>query len=196
MNLQEQTNRIKSIMQIAEANNADPIEEIKEYVQKYINTFKTKNKVILDDANKIINPYNIIDKFKNYLISRASDVIQQIKTGQGGEKFAYDCYVYLKNILSQEIDNMSKVKKFSIRTLAGNKNDVINKMNQTDISDYISAFFNLIDLSMPIGLNQQITPQYDNNLTKWYKEAYNWTTKNTKTIKNDLINTIVTKLYS
>ena len=181
-------------MQIAEDNNADPIAKITHWVQYNIDTFKKEKKVMLDKANKIINPYNLIDKVKNYLISRASDIVQQIKTGQGGAKFAYDCYVYIKDIISQEMDNMNKIKKFAIRKLAGNKNDVINNMNQTNTSEYFSLFADLIDFSFPIGLLPQITPQYDNNLTNWYKDNDNWITENTKKIKNDIINTIVTKL--
>ena len=82
--------------------NKDPLTELKQIIERKFNEVKGQYKEFLDKSKKVIDPYRIIDKFKDYLISRMPDVLNQLKTGQGGAKFAYDCFVFIKNLIIDE----------------------------------------------------------------------------------------------
>jgi hypothetical protein len=170
-------------------------DDIKDFIQRGLIRVKTENKYFLDKSKKILNPYLIIDDFQNYLISKIPEAIIQMKSGNGGNKFAYDCFLYVKNKISQEMDDMDGIKKGAIRLMAGSKETVMKNMKDVDFQEYIFMFEQILDFSMPIALRDDFQ-KYENNSYKWYKDMTNWVTKNQSVIKNDIINLMVTKLYS
>ena len=93
MNLQEQIYRIHEMMGV------DPSIQIKKEIENNFIEIKQKYKEYLDKSKKVIDPYKIIDKFKEYLISKIPDILSQLKIGKGGEKFAYDCFLFIKNLM-------------------------------------------------------------------------------------------------
>ena len=129
MNLQEQIHRIHEMMGV------DPTIELKKEIEENFVKLKQEYKEYLDKSKKVIDPYKIIDKFKGYLISRISDIIPQLKTGKGGAKFAYDCFIFVKNLVQEEIKNMGIIKRNAVKLLAGNKESLKKEMNEKDISD-------------------------------------------------------------
>ena len=189
MNLQEQIYRIHEMMGV------DPTIELKKEIEENFVKIKQEYKEYLDKSKKVIDPYKIIDKFKDYLISRIPDIMSQLKTGKGGAKFAYDCFIFIKNLVQEEIKNRGIIKRNAVKLLAGGKEALRKEMNEKDISDYVSLFSNLIDFSFMIGWMDEMK-KYEDNLLMWGKENYDWVSKNQKTIKNDIINTIVNNLYS
>ena len=190
MNLQEQIYRIQEMMGVD-----DPSTHLKKSLQRDFDKIKIEYKKFLDDSKKVIDPYKILDNFENYLISRIPDVLEQLKTGEGGAKFAYDCFVYVKNTISDELNNMSSFKKGTIKLLAGKKEILKQEMLNKDISNYLEIFKNIIDFGFKIGWMEQIK-KYENQLWKWEKDNTDWFQKNFKTIKIEIINTILNNLYS
>ena len=189
MKLQEQIHRIHEMMGV------NPTMQLKKEIEENFYEVKQDYKKFLDQSKKVIDPYKIIDKFKDYLISKIPDILPQLKTGKGGTKFAYDCFIFIKNLVQEEIKNMGIIKRNAIKLLAGNKESLKKEMNEKDVSDYVSLFSNLIDFSFMIGWMDEMK-KYEDNLLMWGKENYDWVSKNQKTIKNDIINTIVNNLYS
>jgi hypothetical protein len=169
--------------------------QIKNSLERHFNDIKGKYKQYLDQSKNIIDPYKIIDKFKNYLVSRTPDVINQLKTGTGGAKFAYDSYLFVKNLVQEEMNNMGTFKKGSIKLLVKDKEFLRNKMNQEDISDFISLFSEIVDFGFMVGWMDEMK-KYEDNTLKWEKENYDWVNKNQKFIKSQIINTIISGLYS
>jgi hypothetical protein len=169
--------------------------QIKNSLERHFNDIKGKYKQYLDQSKNIIDPYKIIDKFKNYLISRTPDVINQLKTGNGGAKFAYDSYLFVKNLVQEEMNNMGTFKKGSIKLLVKDKEFLRNKMNKEDISDFISLFTDLIDFGFMVGWMDEMI-KYEDNILKWEKDNNDWVYKNQKFIKSQIINTIINGLYS
>ena len=123
MKLQEQIYRIHEMMGV------DPTIELKKEIEKNFVKLKQEYKEYLDKSKKVIDPYKIIDKFKDYLISRIPDIMPQLKTGKGGAKFAYDCYVYIKNLVQEEIKNIGVIKRNAIKLMAGGKESLRKEMN-------------------------------------------------------------------
>jgi hypothetical protein len=189
MNLQEQIYRIHEMMGV------DPTIELKKEIEENFVKLKQEYKEYLDKSKKVIDPYKIIDKFKEYLISRIPDIMPQLKTGKGGAKFAYDCFIFVKNLVQEEIKNMGIIKRNAVKLLAGGKESLRKQMNEKDISDYISLFNLLIDFSFMLGVNDEME-KYIDNMGDWGKDNYNWINKNQTAIKTDIINTIVNNLYS
>ncbi len=188
-------NRMKGMMGILNESNKSIEDDIKDFIQRRLIRVKSENKEFLDKSKKILNPYKIIDDFQNYLISKIPEAIIQMKSGNGGNKFAYDCFLYVKNKISQEMDDMGGIKKGAIRLMAGSKDSVMKNMKEVDFQEYIFMFEQILDFSMPIALRDDFQ-KYENNSYKWYKDMTNWVTKNQSVIKNDIINLMVTKLYS
>jgi hypothetical protein len=180
---------------LEEIKSIDPASELKVSIEKSIIKVKNDYKEYLDESKKIINPYTIIDKFKDYLISRIPDVINQLKTGQGGAKFAYDCYIFIKNLITNEIKDIGMMKKVAIKVSAGNKEDAKKEMTQKDVSEYTQIFNNIVDFAFAIGWMDEMK-KYEDNVLKWEKENNDWIDKNGHTIRIDIINTIINNLYS
>jgi len=189
MKLQEQIHRIHEMMGV------DPSIQLKKEIEENFVEIKKEYKEYLDKSKKVIDPYKIIDKFKEYLISRIPDIIPQLKTGKGGAKFAYDCFIFVKNLVQEEIKNMGFVKRNAVKLLAGNKESLKKEMNEKDVSDYVSLFSDLIDFSFMIGWMDEMK-KYEDNLLMWGEDNNKWVSKNQTTIKTDIINIILNNLYS
>jgi hypothetical protein len=187
MNLQEQIHRILEMM------GKNPANELERIIKSDFSQIKTKYKSFLDNADKIIDPFFLIDKFQNYLISRIPEVLNQLKSGQGGPKFAYECFLFIKSLIDVEMKKIGSAKKFALKSLGGGKDKIKSEMMAKDIDEYLQMFSEVINFSFSIGWMDEMK-KYEDNLLKWDKECTDWVWKNGKTIKNDIINTIVNNL--
>jgi hypothetical protein len=187
MNLQEQIHRILEMM------GESPSDVLKKSIEKDFSKIKSEYKPFLDNANKIIDPYILIDKFKNYLLSRIPEVLTQLKTGKGGAKFAYECFLFIKSIIDLEMKNINSAKKFALRNLGGGKDKIKSEMITKDIDNYLQMFSDVINFSFTVGWMDEMK-KYEDNLLKWDKECTDWVWKNGKSIKTDVTNTIVNNL--
>lgn len=190
MNLQENIYRIQEMMGVV-----DPSIQLKKEIEENFVNLKQKYKVYLDKSKKVIDPYKIIDKFKEYLISKIHEIIPQLKTGKGGAKFAYDCFIFVKNLVQEEIKNMGGIKRNAVKLLSGGKESLRKEMNEKYVSDYINLFSSLVDFSFMIGWMDEME-KYADNMVNWGVDNYKWIGKNQSTIKTDIVNTIVNNLYS
>lgn len=167
--------------------------QLRSTIEEDINSVKTDYKPFLDKSKGILNPYPLLDKFKNYLISRIPEVIQQLKTGKGGAKFGYECFIFIKKLVEEEVKNLNSVKKLAIKNLGGGKESIKQKLMNTDISDYYNIFGNIMDFGFAIGWMNEME-KYEDNILKWSSENIDWVNKNKKYIKIDIVNTIVNNL--
>ena len=190
--LKEHLNEVKVLNESA---NSSVELHIKNTLDRDFNRIEEKYKEELDQSKNIIDPYKIIDKFKNYLISRTPDIVNQLKKGTGGAKFAYDSYLFVKNLIQEEMNNMGRFKKTSIKLLIKDKEFLRSKMNREDISDFLSLFSDIVDFGFRIGWMDEMI-KYEDNILKWEKENNDWVYKNQKFIKSQIINTIIDSLYS
>lgn len=183
---------------LSENTNSDNkiINELKKSINDDINKFITGNKAYLDKSSKIIQPIQIINEFKNFLISQTPFVLQGIKTGKGGDVFAETAYKKLYSIVQSNLNNVGWAKKQLVKTMAPNKDKLLNQMKRTDVDKYFWAFKGLIDLAFNIGWMDELKPYVDNsNLFKWSDGATDWVDNRQKIIKDNFINLIVNSIY-
>lgn len=215
MNLQENIQRIHEMMGLKEQSQpkilskntkekrlpinpyakVDTATQLKKEIEENFVELKKEYKEYLDDSKKVIDPYKIIDKFKEYLISKIPEIIPQLKTGKGGAKFAYDCFIFVKNLVQEEIKSMGFIKRNTVKLLAGGKESLRKQMNEKDIREYISLFMSLVDFYSMIRYVGEMQT-YAVEMYNWGKDNINWVRKNQSTIKTDIVNTIVNNLYS
>ena len=197
MNLQENINRIKEVMGvIQETARIAPETLMKNRIEKEVSDLKNNSKDILDNANKIIDPYIIIDKLKNYLIQNIPRATSEMKKGIGGSRFAYDAYIFIKNLIIEELKNINILKKTAIKTLGGGKEKIRKKMMDVPIDDvgtYFVDFDFLLGYDFAVDDMQEMKP-YENQIDKWGKDKSNWIMDNEEKIRQDIVNTIVNNL--
>ena len=189
-NLQENILRIKEVMFLNEANE-EAVQHIQKQIDKKISELKS---VMPNSIKSVLNPEKIINDVRNYLFSRIPEIIEKSKTGKGGEQFAYECYTKLMEIVQNEINNISTVKKYTLRALAPKKQEFLNISNNVDTEPFFSAFVSIVDFSFMIGWMSQ----YKNvnvKMLDFSNQISNWITKNKKTITNSVINKVSNFLY-
>jgi hypothetical protein len=190
MDLQENILRIKEVMRLNEANE-EAVQHIQKQIDKKISELKS---VMPNSIKSVLNPEKIINDVRNYLFSRIPEIIEKSKTGKGGEQFAYECYTKLMEIVQNEINNISTVKKYTLRALAPKKQEFLGISNNVDTEPFFSAFVSIVDFSFMIGWMSQ----YKNvnvKMLDFSNQISNWITKNKKTITNSVINKVSNFLY-
>jgi hypothetical protein len=188
---ESQYNRI-----LFENTNSDNkiIDELRKAINADINRFVTDNKVHLDKSSKILNANQIITQFKNYLMSQTPSLLQQMKMGKGGDVFAETAYKGLYSIIQSNLNDVGWAKKQLVKTIAPNKEKLLNQMMSKDVDNYFETFKRLLDLSFKIGWMDEVQP-YSDNLEKWSRELYGWVDNRHKVIKDNFINLIVNSIY-
>ena len=181
---------------ISEDTNSDNkvINTLKEKINSGIDGFVSKNKTNLNKSSKILDANSIISQFKNHLISQIPSLLQQMKTGKGGDVFAETAYKGLYSIIQSSLNNLGWSKRQLIKTMSPGKNELLGQMRNKDIDEYFDTFKNLLDLSFKIGMMNEVQP-YSDNLEKWSRELYRWVDTRRKTIKENFINLIVNSIY-
>ena len=181
---------------LSENTNSDNkiIDQLKKSINDDINRFVADNKVYLDKSSKIIKPTQIINEFKNFLISQVPFALQGIKTGKGGDVFVETAYKRLYSIIQSNLNDVGWAKKQLVKTMAPNKDKLLNQMKRTDVDEYFWAFKGLIDLAFSIGWMDETEP-YEDNLHKWSVAARDWVDNRKKIIKDNFINLIVNSIY-
>ena len=192
MNLQENIDRIKEIMILNEENEI-------QYIQKTIDkeVLELKNK-ILKNEKLVLNPDKMINDFKNYLVSKVPVQIEKSKTGKGGEQFAYECYVKLMELVQTQINDISEVKKFTIRQLAPKKQEFLSNSKNVDLHPFFYSFKTIIDFPWLIGSMEgglEKYKNYEDQMGAYSKQIWDWVDKNQQPIANSVINKVSKFLY-
>ena len=186
----------KKILSENTSSDNKVINQIKKSINDDINRFVADNKVNLDKSSKILQPNEIINEFKNFLISQAPFALQGIKTGKGGDAFAETAYKKLYSIMQSNLNDIGWAKKQLIKTMAPNKDTLLKQMKRKDVSKYFMAFKGLIDFAFEIGWMDEVKPYFDNNnLFKWSDGTTEWVDKRQEIIKDNFINLIVNTIY-
>jgi hypothetical protein len=194
MNLQEQILKIKKVMGVINESD-DPINYLKQEITKKCETIK---KDIPPAANKIIDADNVIDQFKKFLLDKIESTIEKSKTGNGGEQFAYECYIKLMQLIDQEIANVNWVGKNLVKAMAPNKNEFIeNSKDVNNYEKYFNFFERLVDFPFLIGWMDQFqkNPKIEENMSKYSKQITDWVNKNKKNIVTDITNKLIKFIY-
>ena len=186
----------KKILSENTSSDNKVINQIKKSINDDINRFVADNKVNLDKSSKILQPNEIINEFKNFLISQAPFALQGIKTGKGGDAFAETAYKKLYSIMQSNLNDIGWAKKQLIKTMAPNKDTLLKQMKRKDVSKYFMTFKGLIDFAFEIGWMDEVKPYFDNNnLFKWSDGTTEWVDKRQEIIKDNFINLIVNTIY-
>jgi hypothetical protein len=167
--------------------------EIINTLNEYFNDIKS---AIPKQTNSFISTNEIIDEFKNYMIGRIPFVIQQMETGVGGDKFAYECYQKLLQIIQSKVSNISSVKKFALKAIAPSKQDYLKGIenNKIIIGWYFGKFNELIDFPLMVGWMDYYKNKTD-NIFNYSEQAISWIEKNKKGIIGQISNMIVKFIY-
>ena len=183
---------------LSENANSDNkiINELEKSINDSINKFVAENKVYLDKSSKIIQPTQIINEFKNFLISQLPSVLQGIKTGKGGDVFAETAYKKLYSIVQSNLNDVGWAKKQLVKAMIPKKDKLLNQMKQKNIDNYFWTFKGLMDLGFKVGWMNELRPYVNNsNLFKWSEGAIGWVDNREKIIKDNFINLIVNSIY-
>jgi hypothetical protein len=170
------------------------INNMKKATNKHIDDFVAKNKVILQKSSNILDTNSIISQFKNYLIGQIPSLLQQMKTGKGGDVFATNAYKSLYSIIQSNLNNIGWAKKQLVKTISPSKDELLNQMRSSDVDEYFYEFKNLLDLSFMIGWMDEAKP-YSDNFDKWSDGLYRWVDTHRKRIKENIINLIINTIY-
>ena len=82
-----------------------------------IDDFVIENKAILQKSSNILDTNLIISQFRNYLIGQIPSLLQQMKTGKGGDVFATNAYKSLYSIIQSNLNNIGWAKKQLVKTI-------------------------------------------------------------------------------
>jgi len=166
---------------------------IKDYITKESEKLKVtygKNKQM-----NIVDIVKIIDNIRDFLISKISSVFEDMKKGVGGDKFAKECYEFIYQTVSNELNNLNFLKKNSIKLLAGGKEGIRKKLEErgkVEIDNYLDNFSQLMDFSFPVGYRDDMKV-YEDKLISWYKQMEDWFGPRLNSIGKNIINLIVSK---
>ena len=191
MNLQEQISRIQSMMGLNEETKT-PIQHIQKTIDEKILNLK---KQIPSNVKSVLNPEKMIDDYRNYLISKIPETIEKSKTGQGGEQFAYQCYTKLMELTQNQINEISGLKKITLKKLAPSKNEFLNNSKNVDLDPFFETFKEIVDFPFLIGWMDQYK-NYDTKMLDYSNQITNWVDKNKKRISNAVINKVSNFLYN
>jgi hypothetical protein len=181
---------------LSENTNLDNklINNMKKATNKHIEDFVAENKTILQKSSNILDTNSIISQFKNYLISQMPSLLQQMKTGKGGDVFASNAYKSLYSIIQSNLNNIGWTKRQLVKTISPSKDELLNQMRSSDVDEYFYEFKNLLDLSFMIGWMDEAKP-YSDNFNKWSDGLYRWVDTHRKRIKENIINLIINTVY-
>ena len=166
---------------------------IKDYITKESEKLKVtygKNKQM-----NIVDIVKIIDNIRDFLISKIPSVFEDMKKGVGGDKFAKECYEFIYQTVSNELNNLNFLKKNSIKLLAGGKEGIRKKLEErgkVEIDNYLDNFLQLMDFSFPVGYRDDMKI-YEDKLISWYKQMEDWFGSRLNSIGKNIINLIVSK---
>jgi hypothetical protein len=170
------------------------VNQIRVSISDKFDKFIKENKEYLDKSKNILDIYSVINQFKDYLIKQSPIILQQLKTGKGGDVFANETYSELYRIIQGSLNGLGWGKRQFIKTLAPGKDELLKQMKSQDISIYISTFKSMLDAGFLVGWMDETAP-YNNNVHKWSGTLDKWVDTHQNSIKNNLINLIVNKLY-
>ena len=170
------------------------INELKKRINSKIEKFTSENKTNLDKSSKILDAYSIINQFKSYLINQAPTLLQQMKTGKGGDVFVNNAYSELYKIIQNTLNDLGWAKRQLIKTMSPKKDILLKQMKSKDITNYIQTFKEILDAAFQIGWMDE-TKSYNNNLDKWSNSLYSWVDTNQNKIKENFVNLIVNSVY-
>lgn len=190
MNLQENIHRIKEVMCLNEENE-NAVQHIQKNIDKEILELKNK---IPNNVKSVLNPEKMINDFRNYLVSKIPVIIEKSKTGKGGEQFAYECYTKLMELVQNQINDISGIKKLTLKTLAPNKQEFFNNSKNVDLEPFFDAFKFVTDFPFMISWMDKYK-NVQGNMTDYSVQISNWVDKNRKPITNSVINKVSNFLY-
>ena len=170
------------------------INNMKKATNENIDDFVAKNKAILQKSSNILDTNLIISQFRNYLIGQMPSLLQQMKTGKGGDVFATNAYKSLYSIIQSNLNNIGWTKRQLVKTISPSKDELLKQMRGSDVDEYFRDFKGLLDFSFMIGWMDEAKP-YSDNFDKWSDGLYRWVDTHRKRIKENIINLIINTIY-
>ena len=127
----------------------------------------------------------------NQIVNEYPNII----SGKGGDKFAYNVWTYIVGILNNELQKMGWVKKQAIKTLAGNKNEFIEKSKRADTEGLYDFLSGVLDIGYIAGSELLDDKKIGDKSTDYSKQYMDWISNNWKKMENSVTDTIANNLY-
>ena len=160
------------------------INALKEKINRGIDEFVSKNKTSLDKSSKILDANSIVSQFKNYLISQTPSLLQQMKTGKGGDVFVQNTLNKLLSLVESELKKIGWLKKKSIQALSPSKEELKKTLEgSSEFDNYFQMFVDLVDFPFVISMMDEVQP-YLTKINNFDDQKNEWLKKNRKIIKN------------
>jgi hypothetical protein len=155
-------------------------------------------KVAAKSAAKVLDGESIINKFEQFLLSKITEQLNIAKTGKGGDKFAYACYLELVKLVDEGLASISGLKKAALNLMAPPRKEFKSMSNNIDKTDQYSIYFDkfseLVDFAFLVGWMPQLKP-YESQLADYSKQVSDWIIKNQKSIINSISGKIENFIY-
>ena len=180
---------------LLEATAQQNIEKVKtEFVRrldKYVNEYRPA----LKQASKVVDVFGLVNQGKEYVLNQIVNEYPNIISGKGGDKFAYNVWTYIVGILNSELQKMGWVKKQAIKTLAGNKNEFIEKSKRADTEGLYDFLSGVLDIGYIAGSELLDDKKISDKSVDYSKQYMDWISNNWKKMENSVTNTIANNLY-
>ena len=127
--------------------------------------FKKQYKTELDKANKVVNVYQVIDKFSNWLVSKNPTMVQAALLNSPGsaDKFIVEAYTFVYMEIQNQLKSIGTLKKAAIKLLAPSVEEFDSKKNDSDLENQIYQLsLGLLNIGFIIGTDFYKTIEQDN----------------------------------
>jgi hypothetical protein len=146
------------------------INECKARQLKRISEFKSTYKTELNKANKVVNVYQVIDKFSKWLADKTPAMVNDSLANRPGtaDKVVTDAYTFIYKEIQNQLKTISLVKKAAIKLIAPSAADFDSQKKDENLEDQIIELADsLFDVGYLIGYHFHSEPIKQDNTMKW-----------------------------
>ncbi|CAB4219152.1 hypothetical protein UFOVP1604_235 [uncultured Caudovirales phage] len=146
------------------------INECKDNQLKSISEFKSTYKTELDKANKIVNVYQVIDKFSNWLVGKTPEMVKASLANSPGtaDKLVIDAYTFIYMEIQNQLKSIGTLKKSALKLLAPSAADFDSQKTDSDLENQIIQLVeSLFDVGFMIGYKFDSKSIEANNASNW-----------------------------
>jgi hypothetical protein len=171
------------------------INKIKAEFSRRFDRYVTQYTPQLKQASKVINVFPIVAQIKIHVLNRITQEYTNIISGKGGDKFGYNIWGYLSDLLNTEIDKIGWVKKQTIKTIAGNKDKFIQNSKNVDDDGLYEFISNVLDIGYIAGNELLSNETIGYNAATYSAQYMTWISNNWRKMESGILNIIVNKIY-
>jgi hypothetical protein len=149
---------------------ANAINDCKAQQLKNISDFKSKYKTELDKANKVVNIYQVIDKFSNWVVGKTPAMVQAALANSPGtaDKLVIEAYTFVYMEIQNQLKSIGTLKKAAIKLLAPSAAEFDSQKIDSDLETQIFQLAeNIFDVGFAIGYRFDSKSIEADNASSW-----------------------------